>query len=166
MKYKLPLLAVRDVEVSKKFYKELFEQEVAMDLGWNVTFSGGFAIQQNFAWLTDIEPDSVMEKSNNMELYFEVDDFDAFVAKLEKYPDVKYVHQPQKHEWQQRVVRIYDPDWHMIEIGESMAVIARRYLAEGLSAEETAKIIQHPIEFVQSCEKKNKEISGKKKRIN
>ena len=35
------------------------------------------------------------------------------------------------HEWKQRVVRIYDPDFHIIEIGESMAVIARRYLAKG-----------------------------------
>ena len=76
MKFELPLLAVQDVEVSKKFYKELFEQEVVLDLGRNVTFSGGFAIQQDFAWLTDIDPDSVIRNSHNMELYFEVDDFD------------------------------------------------------------------------------------------
>jgi len=49
MEFKLALLAVKDVEVSKKFYTELFEQKVTLDLGWNVTFSGGFAIQQNFA---------------------------------------------------------------------------------------------------------------------
>lgn len=30
-----------------------------------------------------------------------------------------------------------------------MAVIARRYLAEGYSIDETSKIIQHPIEFVE-----------------
>ena len=49
-------------------------------------------------------------------------------------------------------MRIYDPDHHIIEIGESMAVIARRYLANGYSVEETAKIIQHPVEFVKSCD--------------
>ena len=37
----------------------------------------------------------------------------------------------------------------MIEIGESMEVIAKRYLSQGLSAEEVAEIIQHPVEFVQ-----------------
>ncbi|MCY1714786.1 glyoxalase/bleomycin resistance/dioxygenase family protein [Caproiciproducens galactitolivorans] len=148
MEFKLALLAVKDVEVSKKFYSDLFEQKVVLDLGWNVTFSGGFAIQQNFAWLTDLSEEDVIEKSNNMELYFEVDDFDKFLGKLTSHPEVEYVHPPRKHEWQQRVVRIYDPDHHMIEIGESMAVIARRYLKEGLTAEETAKIIQHPIEFV------------------
>ncbi|QEY34428.1 glyoxalase/bleomycin resistance/dioxygenase family protein [Caproiciproducens galactitolivorans] len=148
MKFQLALLAVKDVEISKKFYSDLFEQKVVLDLGWNVTFSGGFAIQQNFAWLTGLSEGDIVEKSNNMELYFEVDDFDEFLEKLHAHPEIKYVHPPKKHEWQQRVVRIYDPDYHMIEVGESMEVIARRYLKDGFTAEETAKIIQHPLEFV------------------
>lgn len=151
MKFQLPLLAVQDAEVSKKFYKELFEQEVVLDLGKNVTFSGGFAIQEDFAWLTDIDPEALVKKSHNMELYFEVDDFDAFLLLLKDHKDVKLVHPPKKHEWQQRVVRIYDPDFHMIEIGESMEVIAKRYLSQGLSVEEVSKIIQHPVEFVLQC---------------
>ncbi|KZL91329.1 glyoxalase/bleomycin resistance/dioxygenase family protein [Clostridium magnum] len=149
MKFELALLAVKDVNVSKQFYKELFNQEVVLDLGRNVTFSGGFAIQEDFAWLTDVPVNSVIEKSNNMELYFEVDDFDKIIQQIKNYKNIEYVHQPKKHEWQQRVVRIYDPDHHIIEIGESMAVIAKRYLAEGYSIEETSKIIQHPIEFVE-----------------
>lgn len=151
MKFQLPLLAVQDIEVSKKFYKQLFEQEVVLDLGKNVTFSGGFAIQEDFAWLTEIDPNSVVRNSHNMELYFEVDDFDAFLGLLEKHREVKLVHPPKKHEWQQRVVRIYDPDFHMIEIGESMEVIAKRYLSQGLSVEEVSGIIQHPVEFVRQC---------------
>jgi catechol 2,3-dioxygenase-like lactoylglutathione lyase family enzyme len=149
MNFKLALLAVKDINVSKKFYKELFNQEVVLDLGRNVTFSGGFAIQEDFAWLVDLPVNSVIEKSNNMELYFEVDNFDEFIQKMKDYRNIEYVHQLKKHEWQQRVVRIYDPDHHIIEIGESMAVIAKRYLAEGYSVEETSKIIQHPIEFVE-----------------
>ncbi|MGG7163390.1 glyoxalase/bleomycin resistance/dioxygenase family protein [Clostridium ihumii] len=151
MEFKLALLAVKDVNISKKFYKELFNQNVILDLGRNVTFSGGFAIQEDFAWLTDLPGNSVIEKSNNMELYFEVDDFDEFIQRIHNYEKIEYVHQPKKHEWQQRVVRIYDPDYHIIEIGESMTVIARRYLSEGYSIEETSKIIQHPIEFVEKC---------------
>lgn len=149
MNFKLALLAVKDVNVSKRFYKELFNQEVILDLGRNVTFSGGFAIQEDFAWLVDLPINSVIEKSHNMELYFEVDDFDEFIQKIKDYRDIEYVHQSKKHEWQQRVVRIYDPDHHIIDIGESMAVIAKCYLSEGYSVEETSKIIQHPIEFVE-----------------
>lgn len=149
--YQLPLLAVRDVETSKTFYHDLFDQEVAMDLGRNVTLTGGFALQQDFDWLVGIPPSSILHRTNNMELYFEVDDFDAFLEKLHRHPEVELVHPPKKHEWQQRVVRIYDPDQHMIEIGESMTVIAQRYLREGHSVEQTAAIIQHPVEFVQNC---------------
>lgn len=151
MEFKLALLAVKNVEISKQFYKELFEQDIVLDLGKNVTFNGGFAIQEDFAWLTDTPSSSVVEKSNNMELYFEVDDFEGFIEKLNTYKSIEYVHKPKKHEWQQRVVRIYDPDYHMIEIGESMEVITRRYLSDGFSIEETAKIIQHPVEFVEMC---------------
>ncbi len=149
MQFKLALLAVKSVGVSLRFYEELFDQKVVLDLGLNKTLSGGFAIQEGFAWLTDLPADSVIEKSHNMELYFEVDDFDEFVEKLKNFQGIEYVHPPKKHDWQQRVVRIYDPDHHIIEIGESMAVIAKRYLAEGFTVEETSKIIQHPIEFVE-----------------
>lgn len=154
IRYQVALLAVKDVEASKKFYGELLGQRVVLDLGKNVTFSGGFAVQEDFAWLTDIPEGSPVERSRNMELYFEADDFDAFLERLRKYPGVEYVHPPKKHDWQQRVVRIYDPDGHMIEIGESMAVIARRYLAQGYSVEQTAEVIQHPVAFVRRCGKK------------
>ena len=149
MKFVCPLIAVSDLDVSKRFYTELLGQEVALDLGWNISFSGGFAIQLNFDKLLELDPDSVVKRSHNFELYFEEDDFDALLKRLEQSKDIEYVHPPKKYDWQQRVVRIYDPDKHIIEIGESMAVIARRYLAEGNSIEETARIIQHPVEFVQ-----------------
>ena len=150
MKYVCPLIAVSDLEASKQFYQDIFDQEITLDLGWNVSFNGGFAIQYNFDQLLGLEPDSVIKRSHNFELYFEEDDFDAFLKKIEQRDDIEYVHPVKKYEWQQRVVRIYDPDKHIIEIGEAMAVIARRYLAEGKSVEETAEIIQHPVEFVQN----------------
>ncbi len=148
MEFKIALLAVRDVEVSKKFYGELFEQKVVLDLGKNVTFSGGFGIQQDFAELTNIPANSVIQKSHNMELYFEVADFDAFLRRLKSDDEIVFVHPEKKYPWQQRVVRIYDPDFHMIEIGESMMVIAQRYLGEGYTIEKTAAAIQHPIALV------------------
>ena len=150
MKFVCPLIAVSDLETSKSFYKEILGQEVTLDLGWNVSFSGGFAIQLNFDKLLGLDPDSVVRKSHNFELYFEEDDFDAFLKKLEQRDDIEYVHPCKKYDWQQRVVRIYDPDKHIIEIGEAMAAIAKQYLAEGKTVEETAQIIHHPVAFVQA----------------
>ncbi|SFD03258.1 VOC family protein [Clostridium uliginosum] len=151
MRFTCPLIAISDLEASKKFYQEVLGQKIVLDLGWNVTFSGGFAIQLNFADIVLIDKETIMKKSHNFELYFEEDDFDNFIEHLKKFDDIEYVHQPKKYDWQQRVVRIYDPDKHIIEIGESMAVIAKCYLNQGLSVEETANIIQHPVEFVKSC---------------
>ena len=60
IRFKMPLLAVRDVEISKKFYQELFDQTVTLDLGENVTFSGGFAIQQDFDQLTGVPRSTIL----------------------------------------------------------------------------------------------------------
>ncbi len=154
MKFKLPLIAVKDVERSKKFYRELFGQKVVSDFGWNVSFSGGFAIQQEFSWLTGIPEEQIIEKSNNMELYFEVDDFDEFIEKLSKRNDIVYVNRPMMHDWKQRVVRIYDPDFHIIEIGEAMEVVIAHYLAEGMSVQEVCRVTQHPEKLVERVKKK------------
>ena len=153
IKFRMPLLAVRDVEISKKFYCDLFEQEITLDLGENIVFSGGVSIQQDFDRLTGIPKSTILHQSTNMELYFEVDDFDAFLEKLHGYLDVELVHAPKTHAWKQRVVRLYDPDWHMIEVGESMEHLAQRLLDEGCSVEKTAELIHHPVAFVEQCRK-------------
>lgn len=153
LQYRMPVLAVRNVETSKKFYQDLFDQSIALDLGRSVTFSGGFAIQEDFDALVDIPKCTILHQSNNMELCFEVDDFDAFLEKLHGFLDVELVHPPKMHEWNQRVVRLYDPDWHMIEVGESMGVVARRLLREGYNVSQTAQMIGHPVDFVEQCKK-------------
>lgn len=152
MKFVCPLIAVSNLEASKKFYQEVLGQQIGLDLGWNVWFSGGFAIQLNFAEIVSIDKETIKSKSHNFELYFEEEDFDVFLEKLKGFDNINYVHLPKKHDWQQRVVRIYDPDKHIIEVGESMAVVAKRFLDQGFSVEETAKIIQHPVEFVKNVQ--------------
>jgi len=151
MQYKGVLIAVKDMERSKRFYAELFDQEVTMDLGKNVTLSGGFFLQEGFPQLMGLDEHSVVWQPHNMELYFETEDFDGFLRRLEEHPEARLVHGPKKYPWQQRVVRLYDPDGHIIEVGEAMDAIARRYLREGFSVQETAAIIQHPVSFVEGC---------------
>jgi hypothetical protein len=70
------------------------------------------------------------------------------MEKLSAFPDVERVHPPVKYDWQQWSIKIFDPDGHLIEIGESMPVIVRRCLSEGKTPEETAAIIMHSLEFV------------------
>lgn len=148
MKLTTTLLAVSDMQRSVRFYSDLFGQEVVLDLGENVTLSGGFALQQDFDRLVGIDPEQIVHRPNDMELYFETEDFDGFLAKLSDHKEVVCVHPPKMHDWLQRVVRIYDPDGHMIEIGESMRVIACRLREENRTNEEIAGLMHCPVSYI------------------
>ena len=135
MKYVSTMLVVKDLERSLAFYKKYLEQEVTVDFGANVTLSGGFALQTFEAWQSFVGGIDIRFKGNDTELYFETDDYDDFIAKTE---DWEYAHPPIEHRWGQRVVRFYDPDGHVIEVGENLATVAKRFADSGMSIAEVA----------------------------
>ena len=148
MKFMAPLIAVKDVEVSKAFYEKVLGQSVKLDLGWNVTMSGGFALQMHYDRLVDVGDFDIKYNNNDHELYFEEDDFERFEAHMQQFDDIAYVHKAKEYPWGQRVTRFYDPDGHIIEVGESMESVFRRFHSEGLSIEAVAEKTMHPVEFV------------------
>ena len=135
MRYTAALISVADVHVSRRFYEELFGLELDHDYGINVSFTCGLALQQNFAWLAGVPEDSVAHRSHNMELCFETEDFDGFLKQLDRRPGVRRLGDVVEHGWGQRVARFYDPDGHLIEVGEDMGMVVRRFLASGMSME-------------------------------
>ena len=48
MKYQGVCIAVKDVQLARKFYEDLFGLEVLQDYGINISFSSGVSIQQEF----------------------------------------------------------------------------------------------------------------------
>jgi catechol 2,3-dioxygenase-like lactoylglutathione lyase family enzyme len=148
MRYQCALLAVNDVKRSLAFYQKWFGMEVEFDFGWNIALKGGLTLQEHFAQLLGLPEESVLTRSHNMELYFECDDLDAFARRLDADPSIERVHPVKEYPWRQRVLRIYDPDHHIVEIGESMPMVFKRLMAEGHSVEETARITQHPVAYV------------------
>lgn len=72
------------------FYQELFGLEIFQDYGINISF-GGLSVQQEFDRMTGVPKESILKKSHNMELYFEEDDFDGFIDKLEQRKDIQYI---------------------------------------------------------------------------
>ena len=150
MKIKNPMLIVKDIDRSVEFYKKVFGFHVIMDFGANKTLTGGLALQTLDTWQDFIDTDDISFGGNNYEIYFEEDDFDAFTEKLKKC-DVEYVHPIKEHSWGQRVVRIYDPDKHIIEIGENIKVVCKRFLDNGMTPEQVAKRMDVPIKFVNAC---------------
>lgn len=151
MQYQCAVIAVRDMERSKAFYQELLGQEVELDLGKNLSFRGGLTLQEDFAWLTGVPAGSVQDTPHNMELYFETEEFDLFLERLAARPEIRQVHPVKTYPWRQRVIRLYDPDGHMVEVGESMVYLARKYVAQGYTIEQTAELIQHPKSFVEDA---------------
>jgi catechol 2,3-dioxygenase-like lactoylglutathione lyase family enzyme len=150
MKYTCTLIAVKDMEKSKQFYHDVLGLEVVADFGANVTLTGGIALQTVDSWQGFIhKPDEEITFGNNAcELYFEEDDIDAFAAKLNSIKNIEYVHPLFEHSWGQRVVRFYDPDKHMIEVGENIMMVVQRFIDTGLSLEETAARMDVPVDYV------------------
>jgi hypothetical protein len=123
-----------------------------MDFGPNVGFVGGFAI-----WQVDHAYQMIFERGpsetsklghENCEIYFETDDLDTAHTQLSD-AGVQFVHPLREQPWGQRVFRVYDPDGHIVELGEPMPVVIQRFLAQGMSAEETAGRTSMPLEIVQ-----------------
>ena len=150
LKYTSTLIAVADMEKSKQFYHDVLGLEVVADFGDNVTLDGGIALQTMNTWKTFIRTDNVILPNNAGELYFEEEDMDTFCDHLKKF-DICYVHPLFEHRWGQRVVRFYDPDKHIIEVGEKLDAVILRFMENGLSAEETAVRMDIPFDFVRAC---------------
>ena len=75
---------------------------------------------------------------------------DRFADRLKGF-QVDYVHPVKEHRWGQRVVRFYDPDRHIIEVGENMKAVCRRFLASGMTPDQVAVRMDVPMKFVNAC---------------
>ena len=120
MKLKNVLIVVKDIEKSRKFYHDLFDIDLVLDNDGNMILTEGLVLQDEKIWKSFLDRD-IVPKSNSCELYFEEQDIDSFVEKLEKlYPDIEYVNRLMTHSWGQRVIRFYDLDGNLIEVGTPM----------------------------------------------
>lgn len=120
MKLRNVLIVVRDIERSRKYYHDLFGLETVLDNDGNMILSEGLVLQDAKIWENFLEKD-IIPRNNASELYFEERDIEGFIQKLEElYPDTDYVNRLMTHSWGQRVVRFYDPDGNLIEVGTPM----------------------------------------------
>lgn len=150
MKLKNPMLVVIDIDKSVEFYKKVLGLHKIMDFGANVTLTGGLCLQSRESFEEFIDNKNITFGSNSFEVYFEEDDFDSCTQKLETL-DIKYVHRVKEHSWGQRVVRFYDPDMHIIEVGENMKTVCKRFLDSGMLPEQVEERMDVPIKFVNGC---------------
>lgn len=117
MKLKNTLIVVKDIEKSRRFYNDLFGIDLVLDNDGNMILTEGLVLQDEKIWKSFLDRD-IVPKSNSCELYFEEQDIESFVEKLEAlYPSIEYVNRLMTHSWGQRVIRFYDLDGNLIEVG-------------------------------------------------
>ena len=117
MKFKNVLIVVKDIERSRRFYHDLFGLEMILDNDGNMILTEGLVLQEEKYW-TEFLGREIVPENNSFEHYFEESNIEGFIEKLEKYyPDVKYVNRLMTHSWGQKVIRFYDPDGNLIEVG-------------------------------------------------
>lgn len=146
------MLVVTDIDRSVEFYNKVLGLRVIADFGANKTLTGGLSLQTVETYREFIETENITFGGNSFEIYFEEDDFDRFLDSLENC-GIEYVHPVKEHSWGQRAVRFYDPDKHIIEVGENLKSVCRRFLDSGMTPEQVAERMDVPLKFVNICTK-------------
>ena len=152
-RYMGPILAVSEIAPARHFYETLLQQTVKYDFGVNVTFVGDFSVhlRSHLRGLQGLETaEMVQDHTPDAELTFETDDIDGLEQRLSE-AQVEFVHGSREQPWGQRVVRVYDRDGYVVEIGEEMTAVVRRMSRQGQSAEQIVEKTAMPSEFVEQA---------------
>ena len=156
MKYCGSLYVVDDANRTKEFYKEIFGLRVIQDFGANFVMTGGISFQTKESWKEFIHKDSgeIVYGGNDAEIYFEAEDLDEFLKKIENKNDIVYVHPLITHDWGQRGIRFYDPDLHIIEVSEKLSATIQRLYKEGMRVEDISQKTMLSVKMVERFMKK------------
>jgi catechol 2,3-dioxygenase-like lactoylglutathione lyase family enzyme len=153
IKYSGILITVKDIAASRAFYENLLGQKIKFDFGVDIPFESGVTLHQadHFQSLlgsTDDYP--ITRKANNGELFFEDDEIELLQQHL-KVAGIEFIHEIREQPWAQRVLRFYDPDGFIVEVGETMEAVVRRLHAQGLTVDEISRRSSMPAEFIKKA---------------
>ena len=141
IKFNSSVLFVTSIEKSKQFYSETLGQEVLHNFGACIILKCGISLWQ----ITDnhvIAQKSDVSKVNTrisgkFELCFETDTINDVFDKV-KNSGITFLHPIHEEPWGQFTFRFFDPDGHLIEVGEFLETFVKRIYAENHSVEATS----------------------------
>ena len=151
LKFSGPLYVVDDLDTSRHFYEELLHQKVQFNFGVNISYEGNFAIHLKSHYqslLGEAAEYPVTKRAHNGEMYFETDEIDAIYQQLHE-TGVEFIHEIREQPWAQRVMRFYDPDGHIVEIGELMDAVVIRLHRQDWSIDRIREKTGMPREYVE-----------------
>jgi catechol 2,3-dioxygenase-like lactoylglutathione lyase family enzyme len=145
MKFHSTVIFVKQIGQSKDFYTRLLDFSVEHDFGKNVILSNGLTIWEIMDnHIISKQLETRME-SNRFELYFESEDIETKFNLLEK-AGIKFLHKIHEEPWGQRTFRFFDPDYHLIEIGEPLEVFVSNMKRRGMSVKQISEQSGIPID--------------------
>lgn len=120
IKFHHAIALVKNVETSKKFYEEIIGLKAVKVFDTFVMFEGNFCIHAADVFYEYINKTYHGEKlgSGDVDFYFTTSDLSAMEQKL-KEANVEFLHGIKQHDWGEKVIRILDPDNHLLEIGDA-----------------------------------------------
>ncbi|MBN1143322.1 MAG: VOC family protein [Bacteroidales bacterium] len=144
-------LFVKDIHVSREFYETTLQLQTELDFGKNIIFKGGLAIweiQNCHIIPTELGLEKISDRTvNRFELYFETEDLDAVYNRV-KQNGIRFMHEIHEEIWGQRTIRFFDPDNHLIEIGETLQQFVSRFYNQGMTIEQVSEKTHVPAEEV------------------
>jgi catechol 2,3-dioxygenase-like lactoylglutathione lyase family enzyme len=132
-----PVIFVDDIERSKQFYIENLDQEIEHDFGNNIIFKSHLSLWKIESGHEIHKIAGSSKNGNAFELYFETEDIQKTAA-LIKENKIRVLHDLKTEPWGQMTLRFFDPNDHLIEIGESFTRFITRIYSETGSTAETA----------------------------
>jgi catechol 2,3-dioxygenase-like lactoylglutathione lyase family enzyme len=142
------VIFVKDIEVSKDFYTRLMGMKIATDLGLDVILEGGLTLWQVFP--EQVIPqklgwEAVMGRTGNrFELCYEAEDIEEISRRISE-SGAELLHPLHEEPWGQMTIRFFDPDHHIIEIGESLPALVKRHMAAGQTPEQVSQSTGFPL---------------------
>jgi catechol 2,3-dioxygenase-like lactoylglutathione lyase family enzyme len=138
MKFHSAVVFVKSIEVARDFYVGMLGLKIEHDFGRNIILEGGVSL-----W--EVQEEHIISRelktggnANRFELYFETADVDAIFWKL-KAEGVVFLHELQEEPWGQHTLRFFDPDGHLVEIGEPLEVFVGNMCRQGLTPEQISE---------------------------
>jgi catechol 2,3-dioxygenase-like lactoylglutathione lyase family enzyme len=147
MKLTSTVLFVANISLSKEFYQNMLQQEIEFDFGTNIAFKSGLSLWQLLPSHPIGQALTTDTTKNNIELYFEHESIAELNQKL-KQQGVKFLHNVHEEEWGQYTIRFFDPDNHLIEVGEPMDFFIQRLHSQGMSPNAVSAKSHIPIQTV------------------
>ncbi len=111
---------VKDISESKHFYKNVMGLKISKEYDTVIMFENDFVIHRADVFYEYINKPYPGKKMgcDNVDFYFTTSDIDGFQQKL-KEENVTFIHEIKQCDWGEKVIRIYDPDGYIVEIGDA-----------------------------------------------